>query len=147
MTIYVAKRKNDQYREGHTSYLARFGKSTCPVSVTEKILKVLSQSSKSFPLVRRIVKSKAGECFHASRGVSVSTLRQEFKKFVEPFVDDIFKYSMHSMRSGAASNTACKRIPGDLLDVHAGWRCPSSKNIYIKHTVKDRLTVSKALLL
>ena len=79
----------------------------------------------------------------------MATLEQEFKKFIEPFVDDIFKYSMHSMRSGAASNTACscRRIPGDLLDMHAGWRCPSSKNIYIKHTVKDRLTVSKALLL
>ena len=113
----------------------------------KRSLKVLPQSSKSFPLVRRIVKSKAGECFYASRGVSVSTLRQEFKKFVEPFVDCIFKYSMLSMRSGAASNTACRRIPGDLLDMHAGWRCPSSKNIYIKHTVKDRLTVSKALLL
>ena len=75
------------------------------------------------------MKSKAGECFHASRGVSVSTLRQEFKRFVEPFVDDIFKYSMHSMRSGAASNTACRRIPGDLLDMHTGRRCPSSKNI------------------
>ena len=74
MTIYVAKRKNDQYREGHTSYLARSGKFTCPVSVTEKILKVLPQSSKSFPLVRRIVKSKAGKCFHASRGVSVLSL-------------------------------------------------------------------------
>ena len=77
----------------------------------------------------------------------MATLEQEFKRFVEPFVDDIFKYSMHSMRSGAASNTACRRIPGDLLDMHAGWRCPSSKNIYIKYTVKDRLTVSKALLL
>ena len=75
------------------------------------------------------MKSKAVECFHASRGVSVSTLRQEFKRFVEPFVDDIFKYSMHSMRSGAASNTACRRIPGQLLDMHAGRRCPSSKNI------------------
>ena len=30
MTIYIAKRKNDQYREGHTSYLARSGKSKCP---------------------------------------------------------------------------------------------------------------------
>ena len=147
MTIYVAKRKNDQYREGHTSYLARPGKSTCPVSITEKILKVLPQSSKSFPLVRRIVKFKAGECFHASGGVSVSTLRKEFRKFIEPFVDDISKYSTHSVRSGAASNPACRRIPGDLLDMHAGLRCPSSKNRYIKHTVKDRLTVSKALLL
>ena len=77
----------------------------------------------------------------------MATLEQEFKKFVEPFVDDIFKYNMHSMRSSAASNTACRCIPGDLLDMHAGWRSPSSKNIYIKHTVKDRLTVSKALLL
>ena len=124
--------------------LPGLGKSTCPVSVTEKILKVLPQSSKSFPLIRCIVKSKAGECFHASRGVSVSTLRQEFKKFIEPFVDE---YSMHNMRSDAASYPACRRIPGDLLDMHAGWGWPSSKNRYIKHTVKDRLTVSKALLL
>ena len=72
-------------------------------------------------------------------------LREEFKKFIEPFVDDISKYGTHSMRS--ASNPVCRRVPGDLLDMHAGWRCPSSKNRYTKHTVKDRLTVSKSLLL
>ena len=77
----------------------------------------------------------------------MSTLRKEFKKFIEPFVDDISKYGMHSMRSGAASNPACRRIPGNLLDMQAGWRCPSSKNRHIKHTGKDRLTVSEALLL
>ena len=88
MSIYVAKRKNDQYREGHTSYLARSGKSTCPVTITEKILKVLPQSSpSSCPLVRRIIKSKSREYFHASIGVCSSTLREEFKKFIEPFVD------------------------------------------------------------
>ena len=96
---------------------------------------------------RPIVKSKAGECFHASGGVSVSTLRKEFRKFIESFVNDILKYSMHSMRSGAATNPACRSIPGDLLDMHSGSRCPSSKNRYIKNTVKDRLTVSKARLL
>ena len=79
----------------------------------------------------------------------MSTLRKEFRKFIEPFVNDISKYSMglHSMRSGEASNPAWRRIPGDLLDMHSGSRCPSSKNRYIKHTVKDHLTVSKALLL
>ena len=77
----------------------------------------------------------------------MSTLRKEFKKFIEPFVDEISKYGMHSIRSGVASNPACRRILGDLLDMQAGWRCPSSKNRYIKNTVKDRLTVSKALLL
>ena len=114
--------------EGHTSCLARSGKSTCPVSITERIIKLLSQSNPSFPLVRRIVKSKSGEYFHASKGVSISTLREEFKKYIQPFVDDVSKYGRHSMRSGAASNPACRRIPGDLLDMHAGWRCPSSKN-------------------
>ena len=69
------------------------------------------------------------------------------RSLLSPSSMTFFKYSMRSMRSGAASNTACRRIPGDLLDMHAGWRYPSSKNIYIKHTVKDRLTVSKALLL
>ena len=77
----------------------------------------------------------------------MATLRKEFKKFIEPLVDDISMYGMHSMRSGAASSPACRRIPGDLLDMQAGWRCPSSKTRYIKHTVKDRLSVSKALLL
>ena len=77
----------------------------------------------------------------------MSTLRKEFKKFFEPFVDEISKYGMHRMRSGAASNPACRRIPGNLLDMQAGWRCPSSKNRHIKHTGKDRLTVSEALLL
>ena len=118
MSIYVAKRrKNDQYREGHTSYLARSGQSTCPVSITERIIKVLSQSNPSFPLVRRIVKSKSGEYFHASNGVSISTLREEFKKYIQPFADDVSKYGTHSMRSGAASNPACRRIPGDLFRV------------------------------
>ena len=147
MSIYVAKRKNDQYREGHTSYLARSGKSTCPVTITEKILKVLPQSSPSRLLVRRIIKSKSREYFHVSIGVCSSTRREEFKKFIEPFVDDVSKYGTHSMRSGAASNPACRRIPGDLLDMHAGWRCPSSKNRNIKHTIKDCLSVSKSLLL
>jgi len=147
MSIYVAKRKNDQFREGHTSYLARSGKSSCPVSVTERIVEGLSLSNSSCPFVRRIGKSKSGEYFHVSKGVSISTLRDEFKKYIQPFVDNVPKYGTHSMRSGAASNPVCRRIPGDLLDMHAGWRCPSSKNRCIKHTIEDRLIVSKSLLL
>ena len=127
--------------------LARFGKSSCLVSITELIIKVLSQLNSPYSLVRRIVRSKSGEYFHASMVASVSTLREEFKKYIQPFVDDVSKYGTHSMRSGAASNPACRCIPCDLLDKHAGWRCPSSKNRYIKHTTKDRLSVSKSLLL
>ena len=58
MSVFMPKRKNDQYREGHTSLLTRSHKATCPVSITERLLKLLPSSSESsFPLVRRIVKS------------------------------------------------------------------------------------------
>ena len=62
-------------------------------------------------------------------GVSVSTLREEFKKHIRPFVSDISKYGTHSIKSVAASNPACRKIAGDLLDIHAGWRCESTKHV------------------
>ena len=92
----------------------------CPVSITKRILKGLSQSNSSYPFVQHIVKSKSGEYFHAGKGVSISTLRDIFKKYIEPFVDDISKYGTHSMRSAAALNPASRCRPGHLLDMHAG---------------------------
>ena len=41
MSVFIPKRENDQYREGHTSLLARSHKATCPVSITERLLKLL----------------------------------------------------------------------------------------------------------
>ena len=148
MSVFVPKRKNDQYREGHTSLLARSHKATCPVSITERLLKLLLLSSESSsPLVRRIVKSKSKEYFHVSKGISYTTLREEFRKYVKPFVKDIARYGTHSIKSGAASNPACKNISADLLDMHAGWKCATSKHRYIKRSVNDRLKVSRSIAL
>ena len=85
-------------------------------------------------LVRRMVEAKSREYFHSSKQVSVTMLRDNFTKHIEPFVDDVSKFGMHSIKSGAASNPAYGRIPGDLLDIHAGWKCPSLKSRCIKHT-------------
>ena len=83
VSVFIPKRKNDRYREGDTSLLARSHKATCPVSITERLLKILPSSTKSSsPLVRRIVKSKFKEYFHATKGVSYTTLREEFRKYV-----------------------------------------------------------------
>ena len=38
MSVYVPQRKNDQHREGHTPFLVRTGKVTCPVTVTERLI-------------------------------------------------------------------------------------------------------------
>ena len=68
---------------------------------------------------------------------------EEFKKHIKPFVSDISKYGTHSMKS--ASNPAFRKIAGDLLDIHAGWRCECIKHRYIKHGLSERLAVSKEL--
>ena len=93
-----------------------------------------------------MVKGKSREYFHSSKRVSVNTLKYDFKKYIEPFVDDVSKFGMHCIKSGAEFNSAYRRIPGDLLDIHTGWKRPSSKSRYIKHTVDERLSASKALL-
>ena len=130
MSIFVTKRKKWPVSGRSHLLSCQVWEIFMPSFHYWRIIKVLSQYSSSYPLVRRIVRSKSGEYFHASMGVSISTLREEFKNYIQPFVDVVSKYGTHSVRSGAASNTACRRIPGDLLDMHAGWRCPSSKNRY-----------------
>ena len=148
MSVFIPKRKTDQYREGHTSLTARSHKSTCPVAITERLLKLLHSSSESSALlVRRIVKSKTKEYFHVTKGVSYTTHREEFRKYVRTFVDDIANYGTHSIKSGAPSNPACRSVSGDLLDMHAGWKCASTKSRYIKHTVSGRLKVAESIAL
>ncbi|CAH3142377.1 unnamed protein product, partial [Pocillopora meandrina] len=54
MSIFVSKRKNDQFREGHTSIIARSGKVSCPVSITERLLVLLVSPKESCsPVLRR----------------------------------------------------------------------------------------------
>ena len=114
MKIFVAKHKNDQYREGHTSHLTRSAKSTCPVAIKLE----LQSSDTEYLLDRRVVKAKSREYFHSSKEVSLTTLRDDFKKHIEPFVNDVFKFGTHNIKSGAASNHAYGSIPGDILDIH-----------------------------
>ena len=82
------------------------------------------------------------EYFHATKDISYMTRREEFRKYVKPFVDDIASYGTHSVKSGAASNPACRSIFADLLDMHTSWECAISKERYINHTVNDRLKVA-----
>ena len=80
MSIFVSKRKNDQFREGHASIIARSGRVSCPVSINERLLILLANLKESCsPVLRRIVRTKNGAYFHKSLGISYSTICDEFK--------------------------------------------------------------------
>ena len=63
-SVNVPQHENDQHREGHTTFLAKSGKVTCPVAVTERLIKLLPKPSSAFPLVRRIVKPSPRSIFN-----------------------------------------------------------------------------------
>ncbi len=61
MILLLPKRKNDQFRKGHTVYIAWSNKKTCPVAIAELLVHKLGDEPNSpYPLVRRIQHTKDG---------------------------------------------------------------------------------------
>ena len=125
MSIFVSQRKNDQVREEHTSIIARSSKVSFPVSITERLLALFASPKESCsPVLRRIVPTKNDAYFHTSLGISYSTIRDEFKKYISPFVNDPGDYCLHSLKSGGVFNDGYKPSDPELKDRHAGWKNP-----------------------
>ena len=84
LSIFISGRKNDQHRDGHTSILARSSKITGPVSITEKIMPLLSLTHKSqlVPIVRKVVKCTKQERFH-----------DNMRKLLAPLVEGVKEYA------------------------------------------------------
>ena len=61
MSVFLPQRKNDQFRAGNTIYIATTNKSTCPVSITERLLQMLPDNGAScYPVVRGFQNSPVG---------------------------------------------------------------------------------------
>ena len=83
--------------------------------------------------------------FHPHLGISYTTARDNSKRHVALFVEDIKRYGTHCIKSGTASNIGCRELNGDLIDKHAGWRNAKSKQRYIEYKTEDLLTISRRL--
>ena len=149
LSIFISSRKNDQHRDGHTSIIARSGKVTCPVSITEKIMSLLPSTRKSqlAPIVRRVVNSKKREQFHEYAGICYSTALDSMRKFFAPLVGEVKEFATHSMKSGGASNEGFKSADPELKDRHAGWKNPSTKLRYQKRSTEELLKITKRMKL
>ena len=73
-----------------------------------------------FTVLRGIVSTKKDSYFHKSLGISYTTIRDEFRKYLSPFVENVDDYRLHSLKSGGASNDGYKPIDPELKDRHAG---------------------------
>ena len=146
MSIFVSQRKNDQFRAGHTSFIARSSKVSCPVSINERLLALLASPKESCSLVlRRIVPTKKGAYFHKSLWISYSTIPDEFKKYISWLVNHPGDYCLHNLKSGGASNDGYNLSDPELKDRHAGWKNPCTKRRYTKRSHAEMREVTRSM--
>ncbi|KAI8514464.1 hypothetical protein Bbelb_070550 [Branchiostoma belcheri] len=129
--LFIEKRKNDQFREGHWACIATTGSTSCPVTLLKRFLKS-SNSSGHIKLFRTHV-------LHESSGKVLSMLSTIG---LEPT-----RYGLHSLRSGGASTAAAMGVPlpDRLIAHHGGWRSTEAREGYILESKSAILGVSRSL--
>ena len=134
MTVHVPKRKNDQYRQGHTVYIARTVNPTCPVSMTERYISMLGVSQMpSHPLACRLKPSKRDGLKPSPKTICYTTARELIVKGLAPS-----NIGTHSLRAGGASEAAsASAINERCIMRQGGWKSASSKDMYIKDSIKE----------
>ena len=147
MKVFLIKRKNDQYKDGHVSVIARSRKPTCPMGITERILSLLPDSSgSSYPIVRRIVNSRhSKERFHESLGISYSTAYASLKSYISPFVSDTSLYGTHSIRIGGTNNPGFRSPDSSMKGRHVGWKNPKSKFRYLETVPEQLVEITRSM--
>ena len=71
----------------------------------------MHEKDSPFPVIKRMInKKKSNSEFHRSKGISYSTLRQEFRMHLSPFFDDLSKFGLYSIKFGGASNPGLRNV-------------------------------------
>lgn len=143
LSIFLSKRKNDQFRKGSQVLIARSDDTPCPVAVVEEFLAQGMHDPKT-TLWRRIQHTKSGHKLRREP-MSYSRANQLFKNALKTEGLDPKCYGLHSLRSGGATTAAAMGIPDRLLQRQGGWRSSRAKNNYIDESVNSLLLVTKSM--
>ena len=95
-------------------------------------------------MIPRLHKTKKGYTASKTKGISYTRIREIFMENVKR-IDNQGTYGLHSLRSGAASAAAQKGVSDRLVSKQGQWLSESARNRYIKDSVEDRLSVTRAL--
>ena len=145
LSIHLPSSKSDQFRQGSDIVIARSGKDTCPVRVAERYFAALGDPSDcSLPVLRRLQVSKRG-LIPTSYPLSYSRTREIVLDAIKPFVPDISKYGLHSMRSGGASAAFNAQVPPFLISRQGRWSSDKARNKYLQIDSKSKLLASTSL--
>jgi integrase len=148
ISISIRQSKTDQLRDGETVVLTELEDSRiCPVKLLKRYLDItrIPPGTNEF-LFRPISgQGKSRRLVTVNKPISYATYRESFKRFFKDIVPDISRYSTHSMRAGGATLAANAGVPERQLQRHGRWKSTAAKDMYIKDSLRSRLSVSNSL--
>lgn len=126
-------------------YIAKTSSATCPVFWLRKYLALtnLKGQSESF-LICRLAKTKKGHNVLGHHPISYQTARKSFLDHTEHLATQS-AFCLHSLRSGGASAAANNGVSDRRIGKHGRWSSSTSRDVYIKDSKTNRLSVSKNL--
>ncbi|KAK3086108.1 hypothetical protein FSP39_013698 [Pinctada imbricata] len=146
MSIFIEKSKTDVYREGNWLVISRTGTKLCPVSNIEDFFSYVKFSEYDSFVFRDFTKTRNGYILRKeNKHISYTRMRELFIEAFSPFVVDIHKYGLHSLRAGGATAAANCGVPDRLFKRHGRWKSETAKDGYVKDDLCNRLFVSKNL--
>ncbi|KAI8506506.1 hypothetical protein Bbelb_159330 [Branchiostoma belcheri] len=143
VALFLEKRKNDQFREGHWICIAQTHNNTCPVSLLRRFLRT-SKSSGHVKLFRRIANFRDNLSLRCEP-ISYTRAREKVLLLLSSIGLDSSKYGLHSLRAGGASAATAMGIPDRLIAHHGGWRSVQAREGYILESESSVLSVSRSL--
>lgn len=121
MSVYLDRRKNDQFRQGSVVKVARLPSSSCPVKLLELFLK-RGEHQPSQSLFCLCQKFGTGYKLRQAP-VSYSRAHEQFCQMISELGLD--EFGLHSLLSGGASQAARSGVPCRIWRRHGG--CVVSK--------------------
>ena len=149
--LFIAKRKNLQYREGDVVFISRAPEGQlCPVNLLQSLLLKAKLSGKHVPVFcylnsgtqkgqdrgawsYQVARSKLFEAIASVTGMD---------KLVIPLV-----FGTQSLRSGGATAVAACGVSEKDFQRHGYWKDPKSLKVYVEASLEHRLIPTRALYL
>lgn len=149
LTVNIRKSKTDVYNKGSSVLIAKTGKKTCPVLHVCRYLNsaAIPVNSNMF-IFRAVTYFKKLNVYHLrsqDRPMCYTRVRECLFSKLSGLGLDPTKFGTHGLRAGGLSSSVAKGVDHALSKKHGRWKSDSSKDLYIRQSVDQRLQVSKNL--
>ena len=149
MRLLIVQRKNDQFRLGHLTFIARGTSACCPVRLMETLLNRMAAQRRDhvFQLWHKDSKGvwQGSGSYWSYSSAKWRCLNLLCKALGQTLEVVKAQFGLHSFRAGGATCAVDNGVDLDKLQAHVGWQSKESVLGYVEPSLEDKLLVTRRL--